>query len=70
MIGLLANDNDAVLTNMANGVRIGGSAPFSPAVTNFMNFPRLCQTGPARTFGSAGPFSVPLGLIKPLVLPG
>ena len=27
MIGLLANDNDAVLTNMANGVRIGGSAP-------------------------------------------
>ena len=27
MICLLANDNDAVLTNMANGVRIGGSAP-------------------------------------------
>lgn len=27
MICLLANNNDAVLTNMANGVRIGGSAP-------------------------------------------
>lgn len=27
MICLLANNNDAVLTNMANGIRIGGSAP-------------------------------------------